>query len=229
MQLKQMTTIRKGSGTYRKIIGRGQPLLDIHNPGRWNKRLNTTQVTHTDVKKCLINLQSPYLDSSTADHLSRLKLCKTLFNSQLFSIGIIDEKSCKTCTRELNVNVDEDYKHAMFLCPAVQNVISIVTNTFFPNINTPFNIVEVLTATTSDKHELYKGPDGQKLACTIWDIFQVYIIKCHSAELTPSPVKANFEICSQLNRVLKILPNSRLSQFIKHSKALSDLFKYSQH
>ena len=74
--LKQMTTIRKGSGTYRKIIGRGQPLLDIHNPGRWNKRLNTTQVTHRDVKKCLINLQSPYLDSSTVDHLSRLKLCK---------------------------------------------------------------------------------------------------------------------------------------------------------
>ena len=220
-----MASIPKGSGTYRKIIGRGQPLLDIHNPGKWNKRLNTTHVTHTHIKKCLMNLHSPYIDSSSADHLSRLKLCKTLFNSQLFSIGKIDENVCKTCKKELNVDIIEDYKHAMYLCPTVQSIIASVTSNFFTNINTPFDIIEVLTAVITDKHQLYLGQDGQKLASTIWDLLQVYIIKCHSSELTPNPINAIFEIRSQLNRVMKILPNTRLSRFITHSKPLLEVIE----
>ena len=155
--LQLMANINKGSGIYRKVINRGHPTQDIHNPGKWNKRLNTTSVTRKHVKNSLINLQSPYIDSTTADHLSRLKLCKTLFNSQLYAIGISDEKCCKTCTKELNVHIDEDYKHAMFLCPTVQEVISCVTTTYFPNISTNFNITEILTAVITDKHKYYQG------------------------------------------------------------------------
>ena len=177
------------------------------------------------MKNTLINLQSPYIDSTTADHLSRLKLCKTLFNSQLSSIGIIDERCCKTCVREFNEYNDEDYKHAMYFCPAVQNTITSITKTFFPNIETPFSIVDIVTAVTSDKHELYKGPDGQKLASTIWDMVQAYIIKCHSSDTTPTPIAAIFEVRSQLNRILKILPKSRLSIFMKCSRPLLDSIK----
>ena len=219
-----MENTGKGSGIYRKVIGRGHKTSDIHNPSKWNKRLNTTQVTRKHVKNSLINLQSPYLDSTTADHLSRLKLCKTLFNSQLYSIGIIDQKYCKTCIREFDEYIEEDYKHAMYLCPAVQQSITCVTETFFPDLPFPFNIEDILTAVTTDKHELYKGQDGHKLASTIWDIFQTYVIKCHSSETTPVPVAAIFEIRSQINQVLKILPKSKLSLFIKNSKEILDTF-----
>ena len=173
----------------------------------------------------LKNLHSPYIDSSTADHLSRLKLCKTLFNSQLFAINIIDSKSCKTCIREFNNHTDEDYKHAMYLCPAVQHSINYVTQTFFPNNTSPFGIEDILTATITDKHELYQGQDGQKLASTIWDIFQAYVIKCRTAETTPIPTAAIFEIRSQLNRILKILPRSRIATHVKNSARLQDIFK----
>ena len=221
-----MENTGKGSGIYRKVIGREHKTSDIHNPAKWNKRLNTTQVTRKHVKKTLINLQSPYLDSTTADYLSRLKLCKTLFNSQLHSIGISEEKNCKTCIKEFDEHIEEDYKHAMYLCPAVQQSIACVTETFFPDIPSPFNIEDILTAVTNDKHNLYKGQEGQKLASTIWDIFQTYIIKCHSSETTPVPVAAIFEIRSQLNRILKILPKSRLSLFIKSSEKLLNTINY---
>ena len=143
-----MENTGKGSGIYRKVIGRGHKTSDIHNPSKWNKRLSTTQVTRKHVKNSLINLQSPYLDSTTADHLSRLKLCKTQFNSQLYSIGIIDQKYCKTCIREFDDYIEEDYKHAMYLCPAVQQSITCVTETFFPDLPFPFNIEDILTAVT---------------------------------------------------------------------------------
>ena len=218
-----MTSIKKGSGVYRKAISRGRPPSDIHNPTKWNKRLNTTLVTRTQVKKCLINLHSRYLDSASADHLSRLKLCKTLFNSQLFAMGVRDDKSCSSCIREFNIYTDEDYKHAMFYCPLVQAAIDEITITFFPQIITNFDITEVLTSVTKDKHYLYQGQDGQKLASTIWDLLQVYIIKCHNKDTTPIPATAIFEIRTQLNQVLKILPRSRLSLFIKKSKRLLEI------
>ena len=107
-----LESIRKGSGLYRKIISREHTTPNIYNPAKWNKRLHSTQVTKNHIKNMLKNLHSPYIDSSTADHLSRLKLCRTLFNSQLFAINIIDSKSCKTCIREFNDHTDKDYKHA---------------------------------------------------------------------------------------------------------------------
>ena len=219
-----MESIKKGSGHYRRIISREHATYDIHNPTKWNKYLNTTQVTKKHIENMLINLHSPYIDSTTADHLSRLKLRKTLFNAQLFAINIIDCKSCKTCIREFNEYNDEDYKHAMFLCPAVQYSIHCVTETFFPNNISPFGIEDILTAITTDKNELYKGKDGQKLASTIWDIFQTYIIKCHTAGTTPVPTAAIFEIRSQLNHILKILPKSRLAIHVKNSIRLQDIF-----
>ena len=111
----------------------------------------------------------------------------------------------------------------MFYCPLVQVAIDEITKTFFPNITTNFDITEVLTSVTKDKHYLYQGQDGHKLASTIWDLLQVYIIKCHNKDITPIPATAIFEIRAQLNQVLKILPRSRLSLFIKRSKHLLEI------
>ena len=138
-------------------------------------------------------------DSTSADILTRLKLGKTLFNNQLFSIGLIDENTCKTCTKEYNLNITEDYKHALFHCPAVQNAIRDITNTFFPNQTKSFNISDILLSITSDKHNL----------------FQVYILKCRVSQTTPISTMAIFEIKSQLNKILKILPKRKISIFIK--------------
>ena len=113
----------------------------------------------------------------------------------------------------------------MYLCPAVQHVIHSVTDLFFPDNTVPFGIEDILTAISTDKNDLYNGQDGQKLASTIWDIVQAYIIKCHTIETTPVPATAIFEIKSQLNRILKILPKSRLAIHVEKCPRLQNIIK----
>ena len=174
--------ILKGSGPYRKIIERAIITPNIHNPTRWRKKLQDNNITSDQVRKAMIRLHSRYIDSASADHLTRLKLGKTLFNNQLFIIGLMDNNFCNTCTREYNEEIIEDYRHALFQCPAIQTIIGEISSTFFPNIAHNFNISEILTSINTDKHNLYKGPIGQELASLIWDYFQVYIVQCHTAQ-----------------------------------------------
>ena len=219
-------SIKKGSVTYRKIIERNITPTNIHNHEKWKKKLKSNTVTPEQVKKSMIHLHSPYLDSTSADYLARLRLGKTLFNNQLFAIRLIDDDTCKTCQREYNQNCTEDYHHALFQCPAVQLIIQNITNTFFPNETNNFNVSDILLSTTSDKHNLYKGPTGQELASLIWDYLQVYLLQCRVAERTPISIIATFEVKSQLNRILKILPNSKLSIFIKKSQELQNILTH---
>ena len=177
----------------------------------------------------MIHLHSPYLDSTSADILSRLKLGKTLFNNQLFAIGLTDEKTCKTCIREYDNNTTEDYKHALFQCPAVQTVIHNITTTFFPNLTISFSIADVLISTITNKHNLFKGSIGQELASLIWDLTQVYVLQCRISQTTPISTAAIHEIKSQINRILKILPKSKLATFIKASPELQDLLASNDH
>ena len=197
-----LSSIKKGSAAYRKIIERSIVPINIHNPEKWKKKLKSNIVTPEQVKKAMIHLHSPYLDSTSADYLARLKLGKTLFNNQLFAIRLIDDDACKTCQREYNQSTTEDYQHALFQCPAVQYIVQKITNTFFPNQTTIFNVSDILLSTTSDKHNLYKGPIGQELVSLIWDYFQVYLLQCRIAQRTPISITAIFEIRSQLNRIL---------------------------
>ena len=171
----------------------------------------------------MINLHSPYLDSTSADTLARLKLGKTLFNNQLFAIGLIDKNTCSTCIREYDQNNVEDYRHALFQCPAVRTIIHNITKTFFPSPTISFNIADILVSTISDKHTLFKGSIGQDLASLIWDFTQVYVLQCRIAHTTPIFTAACHEIKSQINRLLKILPKSKLATFIKASPELQDI------
>ena len=170
----------------------------------------------------MIHIHSPYLESTSADTLKCLTLGKTLFYNQVFAIGLTDENICKTCYREFDQNTIEDYKHALFHCPAVQPIIEHIKNTFFPNQTHPFSISDILVSTNSDKHKLYKGPVGQELASLIWDFFQVYILKCRIAHKTPVPSSAKIEIRSQLNRILEIKSKSKISLFIRSSPELQN-------
>ena len=215
-----MLSIKKGSGIYRKILARENPLPDIHHPEKWIKKLGTNNITKKQIKNAFISLHSPYLDSTNSDHLSRLKLGKTLFNNQLFAIGIKDENVCTTCKKEFNINNIEDYKHAMFYCPAVQNVIQSICATFFPNLKNNFSIGEILLSVDTTEHHLYTGTTGKKIASLIWDIFQVYILKSRQNERTPISTTAIFEIKTQINRILKILPKSKLSLMYNASEKL---------
>ena len=142
------------------------------------------------------------------------------------AIGVLDENTCNTCKREYNQNTTEDYQHTLFLCPAVQIVINSIIGTFFPNLRNPLNVNDILLSVTSDKHKLYKGHIGQELASLIWDYFQVYLLQCRIAQRTPISITAIFEIRSQLNRILKILPNSKLSIFIKRSQYLQNILTH---
>ena len=220
-----MNSITKGSGIYRKIIGKEHPLIDIHNPQKWRKKLGNDGITRDQVKTTMINLHSLYLDSASADHLSRLKLGKTLFNNQLHTIGIKDEDTCTTCTREYNMNITEDYKHAMFGCPAVQTIIKSIKDTFFHNTNTCFDIGDILLAFNPKKQNPYKEDRGNVFTNLVWNLFQVYIIKCHTTDTTPIPHIAIFEIRSQINRILKILPKSKLTNVVRDSPQLQDTIR----
>ena len=97
------------------------------------------------------------MDSTSADIITRLKLGKTLFNNQLFAIGLTDDNTCKTCSREYDINISEDYRHALFQCPAVQTIINDISNTFFPHQTIPFDIAEIIVSIISDLHTLFKG------------------------------------------------------------------------
>ena len=221
--LDLMMSIKKGSGMYRKTIERANPIQCIHNPHKWRKKLENQYATANQVKKSMMHLHSPYLDSSTADQLSRLKLGKTMLNNQLHAIGIIEDATCNTCTREYDQEITEDYKHALFHCAAAQKVIKDITNTFFPNINTQFSISEVLLSVTNNKHYLYKGQIGQETTSLIWDLYQSYIITCRTAQTTPISNTAITEIRSQLNRIRKTSPKSKVAIFLNSTPSLIDI------
>ena len=175
----------------------------------------------------MTNLHSPYLDSTSADHLSRLKLGKTLFKNQLYKIGITDDQHCITCKKEFNSEVTEDYKHAMFLCPAVMSIINDIKRIFFPTFTTNFDIADILLSVDQNKHKQDGWKDGWEIINLIWDLFQVYIIKCHNKELTPVSQAAIFEIKSQLNRILKILPKSKLSTALHQQHIIYNILVHS--
>ena len=85
-----MTNTTQGSGTYRKIIAKSHKISDVHNPSKWRAKLGNNQVSSSLLKQSRINLHSKYLSSDTADVLTRLKLGKTLFGTQLYRSGISD-------------------------------------------------------------------------------------------------------------------------------------------
>ena len=210
-----MLSTKKGSGTYRKIISRSHKSTDVHNPSKWKAKLNDNLVTRSQVKQSIINLQSKYICSDTADTLSRLKLGKTLFGNQLFKIGITDTPSCTTCYRELGTEISENITHATYDCTFVSTIISEITKTFFPNTNNCFFLRDIILAPTTKDHPLYEGTTGRQLVAVIWDTFLCYIMKCRSRSKTPTAAICLHEIRSQLNRILKILPNSKISRHIR--------------
>ena len=100
-----MINTTQGSGTYRKIISKAHKISDVHNPSKWRAKLGDSQISRSQLKQARINLHSKYLGSDTADILTRLKLGKTLFGTQLYRCGIFDTPYCNTCLRELNEEI----------------------------------------------------------------------------------------------------------------------------
>ena len=72
------------------MISRRHKVTDIHNPKRWRKKLDASNVSRKQVKETLSRLHSKYIKSHNADHLSRLKLGKPYFNAQLHHINVKD-------------------------------------------------------------------------------------------------------------------------------------------
>ena len=222
-----MSSIKKGSGTYRKIISRSNKKTDVHNPSNWKAKLNDNLVTRSQVKQSMINLQSKYICSDTSDILSRLKLGKTLFGNQLFKIGITDTPSCNTCYRELGTEISENITHATYDCTFVSTIISEITNTFFPDTTNTFPLRDIILATTTNTHPLYEGTTGRQLMAIIWDPFLCYVMKCRSRSKTPIAAICMHEIRSQLNRILKILPNSKISHHVRSTAQIQLMINHA--
>ena len=219
-----MMSIKQGSGCYRKIIARSLKPIDIHNPSNWKNKLKDDLITRTQLRQARINLHSKYIGSDVADTLTRLKLGKTLFGTQLYKCGLTDNPFCNTCVKELDEEIPENLTHATYECRFVADIVLCIQNTFFPNINTIFHNRDTLLAVTEDKHPLYAGNTGQLLASLIWDLFLFYIVTCRNNRKTPIAAICIHNIKSQINRVLKILPHSEISHFINNTATLRQLF-----
>ena len=91
-----------------------------------------------------------------------------------------------TCHREFDQNTTEDYKHALFQCPAVQLIIEHIKRTFFPNLTHSFSITDILVSTNSDKHKLWHTPGLRAHSCAntlaklLWAHFSPSVFFCCS-------------------------------------------------
>ena len=197
---------------------------DTHNPKRWIQKLNDKEITRKHVRTSIININSKYIDVPTSDILTRLKLGKTQFNNSLHSYNQVDTPFCNTCTNELNEEHTEDYLHTNYTCPSTQTLINEITTVFFPNIDTPFDKKDILLATLTDKHTLYKGKIGHEITNLIWNYNTAYIINCRQRNTTPLPPESIFIIKSQINRILKLLPHSQVTKFIHSQIKLLHIF-----
>ena len=220
-----MKSIKQGSGKYRSILQRKLVHKDIHSPSNWRSKLNDNTITSNHIKQTRKNLQSRYLGSDTVDILSRLKMGKTLFRNQLQHIGSTEPLYCTTCMRENNTEITEDLAHATFSCPYIHTIIAEITNTFFPNLQTPFTHKDTLLSIITNLHPLYEGKPGQTLASLVWDHFIKYIMMARGKNVTPIPAAAIFEIRSQINRILKILPKTMVTKHVFNCNNLREIFQ----
>ena len=220
-----MINTKQGSGSYRKILIRSNKSNDIHNPANWKTKLADNLVTRTQLKQSKINLHSKYLECDIADTLTRLKLGKTLFGTQLYKCGLSEHPYCKTCLKELGEEIPENITHATYECMFVADVVHTMKNTFFPQNDNTLKNRDILLAITEDKHPFYTGRVGHYLASLIWDLFLYYIVKTRNKSGTPISSICVHEVKSQINRILKILPHTEISYYITKNAKLSQIFQ----
>ena len=219
-----LQSIKKGSGKYRAILHKKLNPKDLHSPSNWKSKLNDPTITSEHIKQARKNLTSRYLGSDSVDTLSRLKLGKTYFGTQLIHIDPTNTIHCKTCLRETESEIEEDLTHATFHCPHVHNIITNISDHYFPGLNTPLNPKDTTLSILEDLHPLYSGKPGQVLMSIIWDLNLCYLMTCRNKEKTPTPEPAINFIKQGVSRILKLLPNTMVAKHIYNCDTLIDLF-----
>ena len=218
-------TLEKGSGKYRAILHKQQNPKDLHSPSNWRSRLDDPTITSTHVKQSRKNLTSRYLGSDTADTLSRLKLGKTYFGTQLYHVDSSNSTLCKTCLRETQTEVEEDLVHATFSCPHTYETLQAIAHKYFPGQDFNFTHKNILLSVTEDLHPLYTGKPGQLLNSLVWDFTLCYLMNCRSKEKTPIPEIAIKHIQEGISRILSLLPKTLVAKHISNSPELCNIFK----
>jgi hypothetical protein len=217
-----ITANKKGSSTVRKIISRRHPRPDAHNPQNQRKKLDCPGVTSNQVKESITRLHSKYLDSHDADHLSRLKLGKTHFNAQLNHSNLRDDPYCDTCKSQTNVDIQEDYKHALYACPNAQIIINHITKTLFPNpTNTTFNISDILITNKTLISKDYDCQGGRELINIVWDQYQILMTMNHTDGKTANKNQTLNSIIKTTKEIVKAFPESQVTSFIKSQPHLA--------
>ena len=173
------------------------------------------------------NACGDYLDSHNADHITRLKLGKTHFNAQLHHHHQSDHPHCNNCQTNYNLEIQEDYRHALFHCPPVKKLINGIKATFFRDSTdeNPFNITDILVSNSNYKSNEYKGQGGQDLINLIWDLFQIKITNCHTADTPPTPSLTIKWILHNIKNITKAYPKTELSKHVLNSK-MKDWLKF---
>jgi hypothetical protein len=161
-------------------------------------------------------LHSKYVDSHDADHLSRLKLGKNHFNTQLHHSNLRDDPYCEICKSNANLDVQEDYKQALYSCPNAQIIIKLLINTFFSTTpNLQFNISDILVTNKTTISKDFDCQGGKEFTNTVWDQYQIFFTMDHTAGKTPNKNLILNSIKKSTKELLKTFPKSSLTNFVK--------------
>ena len=95
------------------------------------------------------------------------------------------------------MDITEDLIHATYSCPHVNTQINNITNTFFPNKQSPFTHKHILLSITTNQHTLYEGKPGQILSSLVWDHALKYLMNARGRNVTPVPEAAIIEVKTQ--------------------------------
>ena len=153
--------------------------------------------------------------TSRTKHLFRINWPAWLGNNT--SSNQTDNPHCLLCQADTGLEIQEDYKHALHSCPNSQKIIKKITDNLFPNI-TPtnnFNISDILLTNSTYTDPLYDTPEGKDFINLVWDIYQTEIITNHTVQKRPTPIKAIKKIVSEAKDIVKNLPNSKMTKFVK--------------
>ena len=101
--------------------------------------------------------------------------------------------------------------------PNTQKIIKAITDSLFPNISQTnnFNISDILLTNVTYKDKFYNSQEGKDFINLVWDIFQTEIIINHTAQKRPIPVKVIKKVVSEAKDIIKNLPNSKMTKFLK--------------
>ena len=215
---------RKGSKTFRKVLGSKSLVKIDFNREKWIKLLRTNRICESEIQAGYRNMQTRLFPRQLLDLKIRLLLGKTQFGKTLAKWSSQEvSQGCKVCLRQGHFEYD-DLGHRLLYCPRSISIIDHIRSKLTKQkYITPVHIIFTNTRCT---HQIMAYGDGNKnpvkkhtpcsffntslsknLAATfVWDEFIKYMMDCSNNDCEPSPKEAIKYICREIVNFVKFMP-----------------------